>query len=92
MKQLIVFFLIHFFNQTISIIEPEELRLEIQEDTIKYIALDVGNVHYGRSVIGKLIQSNPFDACTPLKNEITDEERTQGLIFVAERGGDCTFS
>ncbi len=92
MKQLFYFFLIFITQNLLTFLEPQSLREKYSEDIIRYVALNMGVSPVGKSLIGRLVKAEPFNACSELQNEIPDEWGKEILIFYVQRGGECTFA
>jgi hypothetical protein len=45
---------------------PEILRENYKENGMKYNMLNMGDIPYGRSIIGKVVKAEPYDGCGPL--------------------------
>lgn len=55
---------VQILNSKIHIWNPPSLAASYQGHSIEYTIADLGDVPYGKSLIGKLIQANPFDLCS----------------------------
>ena len=51
----------------IHVFSPDKLRLKFTEGQIPNTIADFGVVPYGHSISGRVIRSEPFDACDPLE-------------------------
>jgi hypothetical protein len=45
---------------------PENLIELYKDQPMKHNLLSMGDIPYGRSIVGKLVRANPVDGCQPL--------------------------
>lgn len=76
---------------TIEILEPQPLAEKYIQDPLQYVTLNVGDIAYGKSIMGEVIMADPNDGCSPLKNQLTDEQKAATVIVFVKRD-QCKFS
>jgi hypothetical protein len=74
----------------IDIWGPPQLKKLYRKKVIEYSIANFGVVPYGKSIIGTLKKSVPFDACKDIKN-IRNTLSDGALILLVSRGG-CHFA
>ena len=76
----------------IHVFSPDSLRLKFTEGQIPNTIADFGVVPYGHSISGRVIRSEPFDACDPLEISEKFLKEIQGNFIILVERGRCTFS
>lgn len=76
----------------IHVFSPDKLRLKFTEGQIPNTIADFGVVPYGHSISGRIVRSEPFDACDPLEISEKFLKEIQGNFIILAERGRCTFS
>jgi hypothetical protein len=79
-------------NAAIHVFSPDKLRLKFTEGQIPNTIADFGVVPYGHSISGRVVRSEPFDACDPLEISEKFLKEIQGNFIILAERGRCTFS
>ena len=72
----------------LKIYSPVSLINEFPNNSIQYSLANFGHIPYGRTLIGPLRLSNPFNACSPI-NTLTNDENESPFLLI--KRGNCTF-
>lgn len=54
------------FGFKIDFYSPENLTKLYKESSLKYNLLNMGDIPYGRSIIGRVFKASPYNGCKPL--------------------------
>ena len=81
--------LISFCFGELKIYYPISLIEEFSSSTIKYSLANFGHIPYGRTLIGPLKLSDPIDACSPIRLNVTKDENESPFLLI--KRGNCTF-
>ena len=79
-------------QSAIHVFSPDRLRLKFTEGQIPNTIADFGVVPYGHSISGRVVRSEPFDACDPLEISEKFLKEIQGNFIILAERGRCTFS
>lgn len=63
MYLLIVLTICHFGMGKINVWNPPTLASAYKDKAIEYTVADMGDVPYGKTLVGRLVQANPFGLC-----------------------------
>ena len=83
--------LVRFMIGKIHIWNPPTLAASYRGQNIEYTIADLGDVPYGKSLIGKLVQANPFDLCSVKPGYELEMKENEQIFLMVERGG-CHFA
>lgn len=48
---------------TVELLEPQFLAEKYIQDPLQYVTLNVGDIAYGKSIMGEVIKADPIDGC-----------------------------
>ncbi len=90
---LVVYFFLFFkiFIEKIHIWNPPSVAASYRGTQIEYIIADIGDVPYGKSLIGKLVLANPINLCN-IKDGFSLEKKVNDSYFLLVERGDCHFA
>lgn len=74
--------LIHIYVGKIHIWSPPSVAASYRTKVIEYTIADMGDVPYGKSLIGKVVQASPFDLCTSKDGFTLDKKEDESIILL----------
>ena len=86
---LLLFSLMFLCFGDLKIYNPVSLANEFDGNSIKYSIANFGHIPYGRTLIGPVRLSDPMDACSPIRLNVTNDQKESPFLLI--KRGNCTF-
>ncbi len=72
-----------FILGKLHIWSPASLAAAYRKQPLEYTIADLGDVPYGKSIIGRLTQATPFDLCTNKDGYSLDKKENESVFLLA---------